>query len=635
MKFNFKVEKNEILILELIFIFACFLRLLYFYQISATPFFDPTNDQLDQSYYHHWALGIAHGDFWGKEVFYGLPLYPYLLSFVYFWLGPNIDLVKFIQLVLGAVNCLLVYGLAKKVFNKTVAVISALVTSAYGVLLFYEEMLLPVGLAIFLTDLALILFLSLSKRPTCKKWLISGIIFGLSCLTQASNFLFIIFILFWIWFTFKERKKIFFYTLSFLFGLILVIAPVSLRNYLVAKDLVLVTYHSGINFYAGNNSASDGLFNLAGNIRPSIKGMQEDSRQVAEKALGRHLRASEISHFWFKKGLEFIKNNPVRASQLFFKKIYFFWNGYEISDIHNFYFVKKYAPILNLTFFNFYLIGALGLFGIILSFKRKEGLILILFIVSTLLATASFFITSRYRLIVVGVLIIFASYGFYWFIQQALLKNYKALVKPAFVLGSFFVLLNIKIVEQGYQNEYFYFGNYYLKNNQLEQAKKQYQKVLAVTPDYVDAYYNLGVVYYKQAEIDTAIDYFKKALSYSPDYGDVHYNLGMAYEEKSLPDLARQEYLKAIAVRAADIDARYHLANIYYQKGMFDLAINSYREILNIDPRLIQVHNGLGKSYQKKGLLTEARQEFIIALKIDPLYAPSRINLAKLEKEAK
>lgn len=635
MTFNFKIAQKdkEILILELIFILACFFRLVYFYQISATPFFDPGNDQLDQSYYDQWALSIAQGDFLGKEVFYGLPLYPYLVSIIYFWFNHSIDLVKFIQLVAGAINCLLIYFIAKKVFNRTVAIISAVIASSYGVFLFYEEMLLSSGLAIFLTNVVILIFLHLLERPSYKKFILSGIIFGLSCLSQSSNFLFIIFILFWIWFIFKERKKIFFYSLNFLLGLILVITPITIRNYLVGHDLVLVTYHSGINFYAGNNPTSNGLFNLPSRMRPSIKGMKEDSRNIAEKALGRYLKPSEISIFWFKKGIEFIKDNPTVALSSFFKKIYFFWNGYEISDIHNFYFVRKLIPILNATFFNFYLIAALGLFGIILSFKRKEALLLVLFVLSTMLALASFFVTSRYRLIAVAPIIIFASYAFYWLKGQIQNKNYKSLAGSGLVLGTFFILLNYKILDQGFINEYFYLGNYYLKINKFEEAQLYYKKVLALDLNYVDAYYNLGVVAYKQGQVDSAIDYFEKALKINPEYADVHYNLALAYEEKDLWDLARQEYTKSVTLNAYDLDARYNLANICYRQNKIEQAISLYEEIVTRKPNSIEVHNALGKAYQKKGLLTKAKQEFIIALGIDPLYAPARINLAILEKK--
>lgn len=635
MIFNLKFAKKdkEILVLELIFILACFFRLAYFYQISSTPFFDPGNDQLDQSYYDQWASNIARGNFLGKEVFYGLPLYPYLLSFIYFWFGRNIDLVKFIQLIAGAVNCLLIYFIARKVFNKTVAVISAVVASAYGVFLFYEEMLLSSGLAIFLTNSALLIFLYLLKNPSNKKFMLSGIVFALSCLSQSSNFLFIIFILFWIGVIFKEKRKVFFYCLYFLLGLILLIAPITLRNYLVGKDTVLVTYHSGINFYAGNNRTSEGIFNLPPEIRPSIKGMQEDSRNIAQKTLGRYLKPSEISHFWFKEGVKSIKRHPRVAFNSFFKKIYFFWNGYEISDIHNFYFVRGSAAILKAAFFNFYLIGALGLLGIVLSLKRKESLLLIMFIVSTMLALALFFVTSRYRLIAVGPLIIFASYTFYWLVKQMEDKNYKILTKSSLILGAFFVLLNFKLLDQGFINEYFYLGNYYLKVNRLEEAELHYKKVLGLDAGYVDAYYNLGVVAYKKGGMDSAIGYFKKALVIKPDYADVHYNLGLAYEEKSLWDYAQEEYKKAVEINVYDTDARYNLANIYNRQGKIEEAIKLYEEILSMKPALLEAHNALGKAYQKKGLLAKAKQEFIIALKIDPLYAPARINLYILEKE--
>ena len=42
-------------------------------------------------------------------------------------------------------------------------------------------------------------------------------------------------------------------------AVLIFIIPVTVRNYVVDRDLVLISYKSGIAFYIGNNPLSDGM----------------------------------------------------------------------------------------------------------------------------------------------------------------------------------------------------------------------------------------------------------------------------------------------------------------------------------------------------------------------------------------
>ena len=48
---------------------------------------------------------------------------------------------------------------------------------------------------------------------------------------------------------------------------VLVIAPVTLRNYIVGHDVVLMTSNGGLNLYIGNNENADGVYNPVTELR--------------------------------------------------------------------------------------------------------------------------------------------------------------------------------------------------------------------------------------------------------------------------------------------------------------------------------------------------------------------------------
>ena len=66
---------------------ALAVRLLHLWQLSATPF--ATVLMGDALSYDTWARTLADGDWWGTEVFYQAPLYPYLLGLIYAVFGAD------------------------------------------------------------------------------------------------------------------------------------------------------------------------------------------------------------------------------------------------------------------------------------------------------------------------------------------------------------------------------------------------------------------------------------------------------------------------------------------------------------------------------------------------------------------
>ncbi len=69
-------------------------------------------------------------------------------------------------------------------------------------------------------------------------------------------------------------------------AILLTVAPVTIRNLIVADDFVLVSSSGGINFYIGNNESANGI---SSSLPPPLGNSWEiaDVRYIAEKESGR------------------------------------------------------------------------------------------------------------------------------------------------------------------------------------------------------------------------------------------------------------------------------------------------------------------------------------------------------------
>ena len=77
---------------------------------------------MDEATYDKWAGQILErGLLTDSRLFWQAPFYPYFLALVYKIFGHNYFMPRLIQFLIGALSCVLVYLLGKKVFNKRTA----------------------------------------------------------------------------------------------------------------------------------------------------------------------------------------------------------------------------------------------------------------------------------------------------------------------------------------------------------------------------------------------------------------------------------------------------------------------------------------------------------------------------------
>ncbi len=142
-------------------------------------------------------------------------------------------------------------------------------------------------------------------------------------------------------------------------------------------------------------------------------------------------------------------------------------------------------------------------------------------------------------------------------------------------------------------------GIAYHQLQQLDNAKKFYERALKLKRDYPEALNNMGTVYYAKKSYRRAISYYRKALRLSPDSASVYSNLGTALFARKKYDEATQAYQKAMSIDPEVFEHRsnygtmledrnieerakfhYYLAKMYAKSGRNDMALQYARKAL-------------------------------------------------------
>ena len=640
-----------------IFAIALAVRLIHVWQLRASPFFSVLMG--DSHGYDDWARQIAGGDWFGHDVFYQAPLYPYLLGVIYAVAGRNLLLVRVIQAIIGSASCVLLALAAARLFSRRAGLAAGLMLALYAPAIFFDGLLQKSVLDVFFVCLALWLIARTinaqhaepaeSKmalrfprvlRFSSSTWFWLGLAMGGLALTRENALVFILVILGWIiWEGLGARgsgargsgargsearirsrastsaqpaapspqplapsPKPPAPTLRraalFLAGLALVLVPVAARNSIVGGGFYITTSQFGPNLYIGNNPGADGTYASLRYGRGAPEYERQDATEIAEHALGRKLTPAEVSSYWTDKALDFITSRPGAWLMLTGRKVALLWNATEMLDTESQDAHAEWSLPLRLggVIGHFGILVPLALFGVIVTWPMRRRLwILYAMTMAYAASVVLFYVFARYRYPLVPLLMIFAAAG---------LVAVPEMVRRRAVPGGLVTLAAVIVAVV--------FANWpILSASQMR----------AVTET------NLGAALQSDGRLDEATDHYQRAIALRPDYAPAYNNLATALRAKGRLGDAVATYQRAIGLRPEYPEAEYNLANALLDEGKADEAIAHFERALTSIPGSVDVHNNLGIALSAKGQLDEAATEFRAALQLDPDSAKSHRNL--------
>ena len=632
------MKKQRVLLPLLIFAAALFPRLFYIWEIADNPFF--TSPVVDAYTYSQQAQVIAAGHWldFTSGPFWQPPLYSWFLGAVCWFSKAQFFLVaRIIQAFWGAASCVLLYLIGRRLLAPGVGLTAAMALAIYGPAIFFDGELLPASLATVLLLGVLLALLSLTNSSAGWRKLVPGLLLGIAALNVAPILIVVPGILLWIYFT--ERAggpgKFPFRSVGlFIAGLLLVIAPVTVRNYAIGDDIVLISWNAGVNFFVGNNPDYPATIN----IRPGQAWLD----LIARAQAAGFENGSENSRFFFAEAWRFIRDQPADYARLLGVKFASFWKGDEVGRNQNIYYLRHYSRLLSATLwkrtlaFPFGLVAPLAIAGFLLAIPRGRPVWLVLGVVLSYAAgIILFFVTARYRLPLVPLLLLLAVHAVFWLVENAGWR------RPAFFAWSGAILLlgwwtNSHIAPMDMEGDaegYYNLGCAYVEKKEFPAGIRALEQASRLAPDSADILFNLGTAYALTGDHGRAIRTLSRAARLYPERPDIRFNLGNAYFFRHLYGRAAAEYRAALEAHPDHVETLRSAARATARAGQVEEAITYYERLRHLDPPAIDSFLALGYLYRKTGAPEKSLANYQRALELDPDHLTARLEIGTLHLE--
>ncbi|MBR9998571.1 MAG: VCBS repeat-containing protein, partial [Cyclobacteriaceae bacterium] len=110
-------------------------------------------------------------------------------------------------------------------------------------------------------------------------------------------------------------------------------------------------------------------------------------------------------------------------------------------------------------------------------------------------------------------------------------------------------------------------GLAYLEENKLEEAEREFQKLIQLAPEEALGYANLGIVYMRMGNYEEAEEQLKRAITLNPDDPDIRFNLAQVYDLLNNEEGSRKELERSIEKTPDHIQSLYGLAESYQDQS--------------------------------------------------------------------
>ena len=585
---------------------------LHLLEASGSPTFH--HPLIDAGTYHKAAVRFAEGKSLDDGAFWQPPLFPWLLGCLYRAVGVNILAAKTGLALIATGSCLLILHLGASVFSRRVGVIAAIGLAMYGPFVFFSLELLPTGLAVLLNLLGLSVWLGCLRRPRWDRWLLLGLLVGLATLTVPNAAVLLLVAVGGLVYSAIRRTRSIWHAGLVLLGFCAAIAPVTIRNHNVSGRWVLIATNGGINFFIGNNP--DRHDTVA--IRPG-----EPWSRIWRQSYDETLDGDEThdGYFW-KRGLAYARNDPVEFFTEIGRKAIRLINAREIPRNVDIYVARDDTRVLRALVWRFKwfafpagIVLPLGIAAIVLR-KRLSSLsltsqtsqassdeapclpatpveeictqkinALAAYVIAYGASITLFFITARYRLPVMPIVMLFAT-SLIVRVRDALRPTSEptsraraTLMFVAFLAIALLVNAPVSAPTDGV-------------NFKAERAMC------------------LAQVHAKRGELDKAESGLRSALALDPAYAEAMGKLANVLARKGAFKDAEVLARQSLMLDDASLDARWILGDILHRQQRLTAAEQMFRDALIVDSWCCEAHRGLAEVLLQSDKIDQALDHF-------------------------
>jgi 4-amino-4-deoxy-L-arabinose transferase-like glycosyltransferase/Flp pilus assembly protein TadD len=594
----------------------------------------------DARAYDEWAWRIASGDWIGSGVFYQAPLYPYFLAAIYAVAGHDPGAARVVQAALGATSCAALAWAGYRFFSLRTGLVAGLLLALYPPAIFFDGLIQKAALDLWLTTLAVALLGEFVAGRRTRWLLASGAALGALMLSRENARLLPVVVALWLWGAFRDasgRRRVA-WIAAFGAGVLLAIAPVAVRNYVVGGELILTTAQFGPNFYIGNRSGATGRYEPLRALRGDPLHEREDATALAAEALGRPPTPGEVSDYWYERTVAEIAASPASWLKLMAWKWLLTWNALEIADSEGMSVYADGAPLLRwlARVLHFGVLCPLAVLGAWTTRRGWRRLSLLYgLLLTSALAVTLFFVFARYRISMVAIVALFAAAGL-----GGLADLPRALRtggwREGFAPGVVLALLAALAVNWPLEHlrddalGYFNLGTALLDANRAPEAVAPLEHAIELQPDFAAAQLNLGLAKLAQQRLDEAAWSFERALVQDPGSAIARFNLAVVRVGQRRGAEAEEQLVAAIAADPRLVEARVLLARQMLSSGRARAAAEQLRAAAELKPLDPEIRRDLALAHLGTGDGAQAIVELREVVRLAPDAHGAAVRLAWL-----
>jgi tetratricopeptide (TPR) repeat protein len=520
--------------LALIFIVALAIRSAYLMGLADTHLLDTLVG--DAELYDIWAKEIISQGWIGEKVFFQAPFYPYFVAVIYAFFGPNLLIVRWIQVLIGAASCVLTAAVGRTFFSPKVGLLAGLLLSLYPVAVYYDVLIQKAVLGLFLTLSILYLLGRLQTRGHWAWWPAAGLLVGILVLVRENALILVPVVLGWLFIRFRQARfqRRLAWAVLFGMGCLAALFPVALRNHAISGEWFLTTSNLGFNLYMGNHAEATGTYTSPVRGRGDWRFESDDARVLAEKEVGRSLSPAEVSRYWTERALASIRSNMASWLKLLLKKWQLLWGALEMSDSESVYAYKDFSPFLRLLLpvFHFGILAPLFAVGVLLTWQRRRELWLLYAILAAYVAgILPFYVMARYRAPMLAVMMPFVAAGVIGLLRQVRAKAYLPLAGTLCMAAAVALYANWPVMSKSAiaATTYYNWASVFENEGRMDLALEAYREAVQRNPQHALALNNLGILYCRRGDYARGIRLFETALKTDPRMAKTHMNLAIAF----------------------------------------------------------------------------------------------------------
>jgi tetratricopeptide (TPR) repeat protein len=445
------------------------------------------------------------------------------------------------------------------------------------------------------------------------------------------------------------------------------VAPVTIRNWRVSGEPVVVACNGPINFYIGNNPDADGYSFTQASLR-EVTGLPtwgwfSYDRVVRglEQRTGKAMSYGDASRYFNGLARDYIKANPGRFIELCIKRAILFWGPVEVPNNKVERLERAHSPLLRLLP-NYSLMLALTLAGLtVLLLPRRHGdrvdqdaeprparqrecLTLVgVFVLVYFVSFVPFLAATRFRAPLLPIVFVFAAFALerLWLSMRArrwsaaaMLAGVVAALTLAFMWIASAVDVDLRDVPRWHTDR----GAAFANAQRHQDAVREYQQAIDFNDKYVAAYTAWFESALALGEIDQCIAVAERLRAARPDRTDAMNQMAGQLAERGQQALRERRAADAVSWLGASVSlnasqpvALCDLATALSQTNQMEQAVQRYHEALAIKPDFAEAWFNLGVAQHRVNKLTEAADAYRKAIEFRPRYIEALINLGQID----